>query len=101
MEATQHILTEETMSDLVRIPEESVQTLGSSAMEVIAHLCEGDCLTFGTVVSWCEARGDCVHVVTCPNCSTVFHLDEEDLDQLERWTEQYGDALVCGLRIPA
>lgn len=89
------------MSDLVRVPEESIQALGPNAMEVIAHLCEGDCLTFGTVVSWCETRGDCVHVVTCPNCNTVFHLDEEDLGQLERWTEQYGDALVCGLRISA
>jgi hypothetical protein len=89
------------MSDLVRVPESSVARLSDSAMEVITHLCEGDCLTFGTVVSWCEARGDCVHTVTCPTCGTRYHLDEDDLNALERWTDQHGDALVCGLKDPA
>jgi hypothetical protein len=86
------------MSDLVRVPETSVTKMSDSAMEVIAHLCEGDCLTFGTVVSWCEARGDCVHTVTCPSCGTRFDLDEDDLSALERWTDAHGDALVCGVK---
>lgn len=91
-------LTEAHMSDLVRVPETSVATMSPQAMEVISHLCEGDCLTFGTVVSWCEARGDCVYLVTCPNCGAKYQLDEDDLCALERWTDAHGDALVCGVR---
>lgn len=86
------------MSDLVRVPETSVTSMSQQAMEVIEHLCEGDCLSFGTVVSWCESRRDCVHMVTCPTCGTKYHLDEDDLCALERWTDAHGDALVCGVR---
>ena len=86
------------MADFVRVDETTVAKMSDGAAEVLAHLCEGECQTYGSVLSWCETRGDCVHVVTCPSCSTTFQLDDEDLDALERWTDQNGDALVCGVK---
>ena len=86
------------MADFVRVDQTTVERMSPGAAEVIAHLCEGDCLSFGSVLSWCESRGDCVHVVTCPSCGTQYKLDDDDIIALERWTDQHGDALVCGVR---
>lgn len=86
------------MADFARIDESTVARMSDGAAEVLAHLCEGSCLTYGSVLSWCESRGDCVHVVTCPSCSATFHLNDEDIDALERWTVQNGDAMVCGVK---
>ncbi len=86
------------MSDFVRVDQSTVENLTPAAAEVIAHLCEGDCLTYGSVLSWCESRNDCVHLVTCPSCGARYRLDEDDLCALERWTDQHGDALVCGVK---
>ena len=86
------------MADFTRIPAESVVHLSDGAADVLAHLCEGDCRAYGNVLSWCETRGDCVHEVTCPTCGTRYILDDDDIEALERWTDQHGNALVCGVR---
>lgn len=86
------------MAEYGRVDTSSIARMSQGATEVIAHLCEGDCLTYGSVISWCESRGDCVHLVTCPSCGTQYHLDDEDIEALERWTSAHGDALVCGIR---
>ena len=86
------------MSDIFRIPETSLTTLSPAAMEVIQHLCEGECRTFADVLQWCETRGDCVYAVQCPGCSSQFLLDEDDLIALERWSAANGSTLSCGLR---
>lgn len=86
------------MADFVRVEQATIEKMSDGAAEVLAHLCEGDCQTYGSVLSWCETRGDCVHVVTCPSCSTTFQLDDDDISALERWTDQNGDALVCGVK---
>lgn len=86
------------MADFVRVDQATVAKFSEGAAEVLAHLCEGDCQTYGSVLSWCETRGDCVHVVTCPSCGTEYHLDDQDISALERWTDQNGSALVCGVR---
>ena len=86
------------MSERVRVPEESVAALSVGAGEIIKHLCESDCRTYGEVLEWCETRGDCVYAVQCPSCATRFLLDEDDLCALERWTKTHGSSLVCGLR---
>lgn len=65
---------------------------------IVQHLCEGDCHAFGSVLQWCETRGDCVYAVTCPGCSTQFIVEEHELTELERWTEANGHELVCGVR---
>lgn len=86
------------MSEAIRVPEETVVTMSHTAREVIAHLCEGECHTFGDVLQWCETRGDCVYAVICPGCASRFLLDEDELCALERWTKEHGGALVCGIR---
>lgn len=86
------------MADFKRVDEETVVHLSDGAAEVIAHLCESDCHAYGNVLSWCETRGDCVHEVTCPSCGSKYILDDDDIVQLERWTQVHGDALVCGVR---
>lgn len=89
------------MSELGRIPEASMATLSASAQEILFHLCESDCRTFGNVTEWCEARGDCTYAVRCPGCATQFVIAEDDLAELEAWTKRHGDVLVCGVRSAA
>jgi len=74
-----------------------IHALGANVQEIVAHLCESDCHAFGSVLQWCETRGDCVFAVVCPGCSRQYLIDEDDLAELERWTEANGHALVCGV----
>ena len=86
------------MSDSGRIPEASLATLSLAAQEIVRHLCESDCRSYGSVTEWCEARGDCTYAVQCPGCTTQFVIDEADLAALEVWTRRHGQSLVCGIR---
>ena len=82
--AGQGVTTEERLSPTVRA--------------IVAHLCQGDCHAYGAVLEWCETRGDCQFAVLCPGCSRQFLVDEEELAELQRWTDAEGHALVCGVR---
>jgi hypothetical protein len=75
-----------------------MEPISPAVRDVLYHLCEGNCHTFGAVVEWCEARNDCAYTVHCPNCSAQFLVDEDELNELLRWTDQEGNALVCGVR---
>lgn len=86
------------MSDVGRTSEINVESLSLGAREIIQHLCESDCRTFGSVMQWCETRGDCVYIVRCPGCTSQYVIDEDDLCALEAWTRNYGQMLVCGVR---
>lgn len=66
-------------------------------VEVIAHLCEGECHAFGDLVEWCESRGDCTVAVVCPSCTRQWVIDEAELDALRRWTAANGAHLGCGV----
>ncbi len=71
--------------------------LSPTVLAVLRHLCVGDCHTFGAVLEWCEARGDCVQAVACPICDVRFVVDDDEMDELRRWTDAEGHALVCGV----
>jgi hypothetical protein len=71
--------------------------LSPTVLAVLRHLCVGDCHTFGAVLEWCEARGDCVQAVVCPICDVRFVVDDDEMDELRRWTDAEGHALVCGV----
>jgi hypothetical protein len=86
------------MSNISRIPETSLSSLSPGALEIIRHLCEGECRTFADVLQWCETRGDCVYAVQCPGCTTQFIVDEDDLAAIERWSAANGNTLSCGIR---
>jgi hypothetical protein len=76
-----------------------LNTVSPSLHPIIQHLCEGDCHAFGSVLQWCETRGDCVYAVVCPGCSERFLIEEDALSELERWTEANGGVLVCGVQL--
>ena len=84
-------------SRAVVLPGEEVLT--PTVRTILAHLCGGveTCRSFGFVAEWCEARGDCCYAVVCPGCSVQFVVDEGELDELKRWTDAEGNALVCGV----
>jgi hypothetical protein len=86
------------MIDAVRVDVPGAETISPAVMAVLRHLCEGDCHTFGGVLEWREARGDCCQAVVCPVCSVQFVVDDDELAELLRWTDERGQALVCGVR---
>jgi hypothetical protein len=63
--------------------------------EVREHLCSKG--LYGDVTQWCEMRGDCVWVVTCPDCHHAFTLDEDDYEALVAWSRSSGQS--CGVAL--
>ncbi len=86
------------MVDDERVDVLTVDILSPTVRKIIQHLCQGECHTYGAVLEWCEARGDCCYAVYCPGCQMQFHVDDDELAELQRWTDAEGHALVCGGR---
>jgi hypothetical protein len=86
------------MIDARRIDALMADTLSPAVLNVLHHLCHGGCHSFGGVLEWCEARGDCAQAVVCPVCAAQFVVDDDELTELLRWTDDQGQALVCGVR---
>lgn len=76
---------------------DTLAPLSPAVRTIIDHLCQGACHTYGDVIEWCETRGDCQFAVACPGCSAQFLVDEDELAELQRWTDAEGHALVCGV----
>ncbi len=80
----------------------TAEVVSPTVRDILRHLCGGgpkdECRAYGVVVEWCEGRGDCCYAVVCPGCSLQFLVDDEELDELQRWTDTDGNALVCGVR---
>lgn len=73
------------------------ESVDGSVRAVLDHLCSDRCHGFGLTAEHCETRGDCVIVVTCPACGKCYTLDDEQYEQLLRWTSGQGTALACGI----
>jgi len=86
------------MVDAERIDVLAAETVSPIVVAILRHLCLEPCHTFGAVLEWCEARGDCAQAVICPVCSTQYVVDDDELAELLRWTDDRGQALVCGVR---
>ena len=86
------------MVDVVLIDTPAAESLSPIVVAILRHLCQEPCHTFGAVLEWCEARGDCAQAVVCPVCTTQFVVDDDELAELLRWTDDRGQALVCGVR---
>lgn len=65
--------------------------------QVMKHLCESDHPTFGSIVEWCETRGDCSQAVVCPHCGTQYVLDDEEMAELRLISLRTEDVLSCGV----
>lgn len=71
-----------------------MNTFASPAVDRVRdHLCSKG--LFGDVAELCETRGDCVFVVTCPDCKMSFALDEDEYEDLLRWSRSSQQA--CGI----
>ena len=86
------------MVDVQRVELLPAESVSPAVLAVLRHLCEGTCHAYGGVLEWCEARGDCCQAVVCPVCATQFVVDDDELAELLRWTDDKGQALVCGVR---
>lgn len=68
-------------------------SIASGVDRVLDHLCSKG--IYGDVAELCEMRGDCTWVVTCPECGTMFSLDDEEYDELLNWSQSSGQS--CGI----
>ena len=65
--------------------------------QILLHLCEGDQPSYGSIVEWCESRGDCAQAVVCPHCGTQYLLDDDEMDELRLISTRTNDILSCGV----
>lgn len=72
-------------------------SLSPVVREVLLHLCESENPTYGSIVEWCESRGDCAQAVVCPECGAQYLLDDDEMDELRRISAQTGEILSCGV----
>lgn len=66
--------------------------------EVLMHLCESDHPTVGSIVEWCETRGDCSHAVVCPHCGAQYVVDDDEMAELLVISLNTEEMLSCGVR---
>lgn len=71
-------------------------TSDSVVDRVREHLCSKG--LYGDVTEWCEARNDCVYVVTCPECREEFILTDDEYHTLLLWSRSSEQA--CGVDFP-
>ena len=81
-------------------PMVGIEQLTPNVRDILLHLCSGpiEGRTYGLVVEWCETRGDCTYGVVCTETGLQFVIDDAELAELQRWTDEQGNALVCGVR---
>lgn len=65
----------------------------SQVAQIHQHLCSKG--LYGDVTEWCEMRGDCVWVVTCPDCRKTFTIDEDEYQELVALSRSEGQS--CGI----
>jgi hypothetical protein len=65
--------------------------------DILRHLCEGDHPSYGSIVEWCETRGDCAQAVVCPQCGAQYLLDEEEMAELRLISTRTTEILSCGV----
>ena len=66
-------------------------------LQVLMHLCESDHPSLGSIVEWCESRGDCAQAVVCPYCAVQFVLDDDELAELRQISTRTEEMLSCGV----
>lgn len=66
--------------------------------QVLMHLCESDHPSMGSIVEWCETRGDCAQAVVCPHCGAQYLVDETEMAELMVISLNTEEMLSCGVR---
>ena len=65
--------------------------------QILAHLCEGENRGYGTIIEWCESRGDCCQAVACPHCGAQYLIDDDEMGELRRLSARTDEVLSCGV----
>lgn len=65
--------------------------------EILLHLCESESPSYGSIVEWCESRGDCAQAVVCPHCGAQYLLDDEEMAELRLVSARTNEILSCGV----
>ena len=65
--------------------------------EILTHLCEMESPSYGSIIEWCETRGDCAQAVVCPECGAQYLLDDEEMAELRVISARTGEILSCGV----
>ena len=84
-------------SGMTRIDQYVDDQMSPVVREVLMHLCEAENPSYGSIIEWCEARGDCCQAVVCPECGAQYLLDEEEMAELRVISARTGDILACGV----
>jgi hypothetical protein len=84
-------------SNTMRIDRYVDTNIGPVVRQILMHLCESDHPSFGSIVEWCESRGDCSQAVVCPHCNAQFVLDDEEMTELRLISLRTEEMLSCGV----
>ena len=81
----------------IRIDEYVDDVTSPVVRESLMHLCEMENPSYGSVIEWCETRGDCAQAVVCPECGVQYLLDDEEMAELRVISARTGEILACGV----
>ena len=84
-------------SRAVRIDEYVDDVTSPVVREILMHLCEMENPSYGSIIEWCETRGDCAQAVVCPECGVQYLLDDEEMAELRVISARTGEILACGV----
>jgi hypothetical protein len=74
------------------------EELSPAIRQILTHLCELEQPNYGSIVEWCETRGDCTQAVICPHCNEQFVIDADEFAELQRVSVRTDQLLSCGVR---
>ena len=81
----------------IRIDEYVDDVTSPVVREILMHLCEMENPSYGSIIEWCETRGDCAQAVVCPECGVQYLLDDEEMAELRVISARTGEILACGV----
>jgi len=84
-------------SRAVRIDEYVDDVTSPVVREILMHLCEMENPSYGSIIEWCETRGDCAQAVVCPDCGVQYLLDDDEMAELRVISARTGEILSCGV----
>jgi len=84
-------------SRAVRIDEYVDDVTSPVVREILMHLCEMENPSYGSIIEWCETRGDCAQAVVCPECGVQYLLDDDEMAELRVISARTGEILSCGV----
>jgi len=77
----------------VRIDQYVDEVTSPVVREILTHLCEMESPSYGSIIEWCETRGDCAQAIVCPECGAQYLLDDEEMAELRVISARTGEGM--------